>query len=359
MRKIMAILLSLTLLLGFTAGLAEETEKQSFGTIRVNGEFTLKGLVPEGYQVIPYEISDESILTQIISEDNTRPEMALSIAFDELYADVARMNDLDDEAIAALEETFTITDPYAMISYEETAYGTRLLICRTLNEYMDYLDILSIYNGYMIEFVMTPGSGAADRKLTDEQVENCISFLSELDFVTGADDEVETANATCDVLITGFDADSKTVELTILQPYTFTESKIYAMKEGGSFTLGEEKIEIGTLQRTEDGVIINDEYTFVRGDDGLFTVSLYEQTQMRSAKEITAVVPDGMKFIDQVDPETGEVIEAPQEQTAEEFFAALEKAKTEGITFDIQNVSATFDENGDLSMIERYYVPWQ
>ena len=51
MKKIIAILLSLALLLGCAAGLAEGAEKQSFGTIRVNGEFTLKGSLPEGYKV--------------------------------------------------------------------------------------------------------------------------------------------------------------------------------------------------------------------------------------------------------------------------------------------------------------------
>ena len=39
MRKIIAILLSLALLLGCAAGLAEDAEKQVFGTIRSHGEF--------------------------------------------------------------------------------------------------------------------------------------------------------------------------------------------------------------------------------------------------------------------------------------------------------------------------------
>ena len=45
MKKIIAILLSLALLLGCAAGLAEEAEKQNFGTIRINGVFTLKGIL--------------------------------------------------------------------------------------------------------------------------------------------------------------------------------------------------------------------------------------------------------------------------------------------------------------------------
>ena len=56
MKKIIAILLSLALLLGCAAGQAEGAEKQSFGPIRVNGEFTLTGSLPEGYKVIPFEM---------------------------------------------------------------------------------------------------------------------------------------------------------------------------------------------------------------------------------------------------------------------------------------------------------------
>ena len=359
MKKIMAILLSLALLLGCTAGLAETAEKQSFGSIRINGEFTLKGLIPEGYTVVPYEKKDDSLLVQIIPDDKSRPEMVLSIAFDEIYADVERLNDLDETALTALEETFTITDPYAVITYDETAYGTRLLICRTLNDYSDYLDILSIYKGYMVEFVMVPGRSAAEKKLTDAQIASCIYFLSELDFATGAEDEVNVANATCEVLVTGFDKEAKTIDLAILQPYTYTEAQVFALKEDGTFLLGEEEVAIGTLQRTDESVNVNDEYFFDKRADGLYTVSLYDQVQMHKVKELTVAVPDSLKYTDQVDAETGEILEEPLVQGAEEFFAALEKAQTEGVAFDSQNVSATFDENGSLTGIERYYTPWQ
>ena len=115
MKKIIAILLSLALLLGCAAGLAEEAEKQNFGTIRINGVFTLKGILPEGYKVIPFELDDDAILTRIIAEDPAKPEMMLSIAFDESYSDVERLNDLDDDQMAILEKTFTDTDPYGRL----------------------------------------------------------------------------------------------------------------------------------------------------------------------------------------------------------------------------------------------------
>ena len=359
MKKIMAILLSLALLLGCAAGLAESAEKQSLGTISVNGEFTLKCAIPEGYRIYPAKVSDSAIISVIISTDQTRPIMVISVAYDELYADVERLNDLDDEALSALEETFTMTDPYAVITYDETAYGTRLLVCRTASERSDYLTFFSIYKGYLVEFMMTPGNDASQKTLTEEQIASCTRFLSELDFIVGTEADVSTANVTHEVLITGFDAEAKTVDLSILVPYTFTRYQLASLSEGSTIRIGEEDVEIGTLTYEKDSVEINEEYHFTLQPDELYTVTDYDYPLLRKALEKTVSVPDELKFIDQVDAETGEPLEEPRELNAEGFFAALEKAQTEGIAFDSQNVRVSFDSEGEPAEITRYYTPWQ
>jgi hypothetical protein len=48
------------------------------------------------------------------------------------------------------------------------------------------VDILSVYKGYSIEFLMTPNPSAKNQTLTDAQTQMCIDFLSELDFVPAA-----------------------------------------------------------------------------------------------------------------------------------------------------------------------------
>ena len=162
MKKVIALLLSLTLLLSCAAVFAENApEKEQLGTINVNGEFNLKCALPEGYRVI------------------------LSIAFDEAYANVTRMNDLTDEDLAFIEGTFQ--DDYNVeITYAETTHGTKLLIAKEVGEKQDFVDIMSVYQGYFIEFVMTPGFEATNKTLTEEQIQMCINFLSELDFEPAA-----------------------------------------------------------------------------------------------------------------------------------------------------------------------------
>ena len=360
MKKIIAILLSLALLLGCAAGLAEETEKYNFGTVRANGEFTLMGILPEGYKVIPFELDDDSILSYIRSEDPTKLEMTLAIAFDETYSDVERLNDLDDEQLAILEKTFTDTDPYANIIYDETAYGTRLLLSRTTSETYDSLIAFSIYKGYCIEFTMTPGNVAVDQKLTDEDLENCNRFLSELDFVEGDQTpELKVAGNTFTANITGFDPEAKTIDVTLLTPIVMTEWDAVKINEGDTIKIGNEEIEIATLSYDGDDAVINEEYYLRKNADGLYNPYFYDSPILVAAKEMTVAVPDSLVFMDDIDPKTGTVLDEIAAGTAADLFAALEAAKTEGIGFASENISISFDENGADASIERFYAPWQ
>ena len=156
--------------------------KEQMGKLNVNGEFTLQCQLPEGYSMQLINTLGTKIIAFITSEDAEKPILQLSIAFDELYADVDRMNDLSDEALKGLEESFAEMNDVE-ISYRETAYGTKLLIAREVGDDTDFVDILSVYKGYSVEFVMTPNPDAQSQALTDAQIQMCIDFLSEVDFV--------------------------------------------------------------------------------------------------------------------------------------------------------------------------------
>ena len=90
------------------------------------------------------------------------------------------MNDLSDADLAVLEATFSDMDNVD-ISYSKTGHGTKLLIARQSGA-AESVDILAIYKGYFIEFIMTPNPMAARQVLTNEQIGMCIDFLTDLDF---------------------------------------------------------------------------------------------------------------------------------------------------------------------------------
>ena len=180
MKKIVSLLLCLMLLLGVSA-LAETADKEEIGSLEINGEFILKAALPEGYTLHSFDSDSLMSIWYVSSDDPARPVMSLVIAFDEAYADVDRLNDLDDEALAELVGTWTME--YDMeISYAETAYGTKLIVAKEIGDYADYVSFFSIYKGYCVEFTLIGGNAGEDA-LTDEQVQMAIDFLSDLDFV--------------------------------------------------------------------------------------------------------------------------------------------------------------------------------
>lgn len=154
---------------------------EQLGTLNVNGAFDLSCKLPEGYQLQVVNRRGTSIIASVLSDDMTRPQLYLSIAFDETYGDVERMNDLSDEDLAVLEESFKDMNDVE-ISYRETGYGTKLLVARETGADTDFVDILTVYKGYFVEFNMTPNPMAANQTLTDEQIRMCIDFLTDVEF---------------------------------------------------------------------------------------------------------------------------------------------------------------------------------
>ena len=176
MKKIIAVMLCAVMLLGCASALAEAA---NIGTVNVNGAFEVRGVLPEGYTMETSEMENGGLVSVITSEDPAKPMLYLSIMFDDMYADVEKLNDLDDNAIAYLESTF---DEYDVdISYTETAHGTKLLVAKELNG--EFADVYTIYEGYEFEFVLVPTlEGGAD-SLTEEQIQLVIEFLGNLEFV--------------------------------------------------------------------------------------------------------------------------------------------------------------------------------
>lgn len=158
-----------------------ETGAQKLGSLNVNGEFNLTCKLPEGYNLSVVNVRGDKIIASVLSDDMTKPQLYLSIAYDETYSDMERMNDLSAEELALLESTFQDMNEVE-ITYRETGYGTKLLIARETGADTDFVDILTIYKGYFIEFNMTPNPKAANQTLTDAQVQLCIDFLTDVDF---------------------------------------------------------------------------------------------------------------------------------------------------------------------------------
>ena len=162
----------------------EAAEKETLGKVSLNGAFTLQGKLPEGFKVqdlTPEELKESAHFSMIYSDDATKPSMYLSIGLNELLTEVERLNDLDEEALAQIEQTFS-EDDTVTISYTETAHGTKLMKVQEADEEVNYVDFYTIYKGYEIEFVLVKGQEGSE-PLTEAEIQMAVDFLSDLDFV--------------------------------------------------------------------------------------------------------------------------------------------------------------------------------
>ena len=371
MKKLIAILLGMMMLMGccvaetgITEDMIQDTGKVPLGTISINGAFNLVCGLPEGYRVQPLKMTQDQVLAAILSDDPEAPVMQLSVAFDETYSDVMRMNDLDEEAMALLESTFTAMDPTVEISEGETGLGTRLIIAKQTDEdKFNYIDFLSIYQGYFIEFVLVPGQNATEKKLTDEQLRMCITFLTDLDFVPAASagtvNQVQVAGKTFVADLSDYDADNGTMKAVLKEAITLDPAVMADLKVGDTLALGEQNVEVETIETYDEGdVLINDELE-LRLDEGVVRAYQYEAEVMQTLAEMRVAIPGTAVFLDEVDPETGEMMENPTTHTAAEFIQKLSEGAETDPGFAVENTSITFNDAGELTQIQRFYVPWQ
>lgn len=369
MKKIIAMILSLAMLLCAVSAMAEESsEKVTIGTLNVNGNFTLQCGMPEGYRISEssekqfaedYYTGDDLTLS-FVSDDPNAPVMQLSIVHDEMYADVERMNDLDDEALAILEESFIENDPDVELSFTETGYGTLLLVARFAEEMQNAVVFFSIYKGYDIEFALVPSMTAETRELTEEQIALSIAFLTDLDFIPGVVREFTPQMVAEQMYITNlsdYDPESDTVSAQVMHGVPLPEAQAEALQVGDKLVAGQFEEEIETLEKTEDGdILINDDIRLQKfGDE--YHVFIYELEWLEPYGTLRLQIPDTLIVTDNVDSATGEPLEEPVTYTVDEFRAML--AAEASPDFATDNTWVTFDENGEMAAVERVYSPAQ
>ena len=365
MKKMIAIIMSLALLLGCCgAATAEENGKLSLGTISINGAFNLQCGLPEGYRVQPIRMTREQILAVLISDVPENPVMQLSVAFDETYADVDRMNDLDDEAFELLEKTFTDVDPTVEITYGDTGLGTRLLIAMQREGAFHYIDFLSVYKGYFVEFALVPSQTAESKTLTDEQIRMCIDFLTDLDFVPVNEAALSSRPSVAELSYTAnlsdYDPETNTLRAVLRQTVTMTPEEAAALQVGDTLELGDQSVHIETLETDEDGwILINDDVTLRQYGDRVH-IYIYEAEYLEDMTEMRLEVPEELVFMDDIDPATGEPLDTPTTHTAAEFITMLRgEENPEDPGFASDNTVISFDADERMTLVQREYVPWQ
>ncbi len=358
MKKIIAIILSLAMLLCAVSAMAED--KVTLGTVSVNGVFRLQGAMPEGYKITPLSVMPEQYVALIDSDDPTKPAMQLSVAFDEQYADVERLNDLDDEALTLLEQTFIDPDPDVEITYGETGYGTRVLVAKHDTEEMDYIVFFSIFRGYCVEFVLLPPA-EGDKNLNAEQIATSVSFLTNLDFIP-ADAGVTGAQAVAGLSfitnLSDYNPETNTLTAVAMRPIPLPAAQVEQLEAGDTLIDGQLQEVIEKIDKSEEGIILINDDIELRKTDEEYHVYVYEIEHLEQFVELTVEIPDNLKIIDNIDKETGDPLDEPVTYTVDEFKAMLADENLSP-DFATDNVEVKFNVNCEMVSVERFYTPAQ
>ena len=173
------------------------------------------------------------------------------------------------------------------------------------------------------------------------------------------------AKYACFARIHDYDSETGTLEVELIMPEIFGREDVKGLRPGDAIYTGGQEITILTITEADGYIILNKgDYEFSEGSvwlmedsDGNYRPVSYEDYTWVEMARIEAPVTERLPFLDNIEPSSGLMLEKPTVHNAAEFLAMKDDKEDPG--FSVNNVYVVFDENGDLAVIERFYVPWQ
>lgn len=167
-----------------------------------------------------------------------------------------------------------------------------------------------------------------------------------------------------------YDSETNMLEIELMTPEVFSRDEVENLSVGDIIYTDGREIAITSITEESAYIILNKgAYEFSEGSvwlsedrEGNYRPTVYGDYIWSEITRMDFPVTDRLIFLDSIDPLSGEMLEKPTVHTAEEFLKMKESEETEedaGPGFKAHNVIVVFDRDGELAMIQRYYVPWQ
>ena len=185
MKKLFAILLALCLLLTVTV-LAEEgkdadtlTEEETT-SVEISDFFTFDitmDAIPEGYTMTTggYEGVQYAAFT---AED--KPLITVAVAHSEEFDGYTMvLSELTDEQVAGMTEYLTEDFFNAQITYTQTTHGTDLVVVNENDVDTDTVQIVTVYDGYIVNCEIFNNAG----EVSQADIDTAVQIISDMWFV--------------------------------------------------------------------------------------------------------------------------------------------------------------------------------
>ena len=180
----------------------------------------------------------------------------------------------------------------------------------------------------------------------------------------------------CYARILGYNEDRDTLTVELIVPEVFAEEEVMELEVGDAIYTGGEEVTIQTIDWYEDDgyLVINaGAYEHAPGSVylhmdrwGNYMPDRYGHPTYNTIAVLECPVTETLLFLDYTSAETGDALELPIVSTATELVETIQSIEESRLTkadymvgLDIDNVYVVFDGDGQLAVVQRYFVSWQ
>lgn len=155
--------------------------------------------------------------------------------------------------------------------------------------------------------------------------------------------------------------------LTVLEKLRFAAEAVEGLRPGDALDLDGELLVVREIEPMtyllllDDGSGVDEASVWLKkGEDGDYEAGQYSDFIWRQVGSAPFAVAQDAQFLDGIDPEDGDMLESPTTHSMEEFLRIKSEEEERGYPgFGCRNVRATFNAEGEIASLERFYVPWQ
>ena len=180
----------------------------------------------------------------------------------------------------------------------------------------------------------------------------------------------------CYARILGYNEDRNTLTVELIVPEVFAEEEVMELEVGDAIYTGGEEVKIQTIDWYEDDgyLVINaGAYEHAPGSVylhmdrwGNYMPDRYGHPTYNTIAVLECPVTKTLLFLDYTSAETGDALELPIVSTATELAETIQSIEESRLTkadymvgLDIDNVYVVFDGDGQLAVVQRFFVSWQ
>ena len=175
------------------------------------------------------------------------------------------------------------------------------------------------------------------------------------------------AGKTVTVLVGAYHQADHALTLTVLEKLRFAAEAVEGLQAGDVLNLDGELLVVREIEPMtyllllDDGSGMDEASVWLKkSENGGYEAGRYSDFIWRQVGSASFAIAEDAQFLDGIDPENGDMLENPTRHSMEEFLRIKSEEEERGYPgFGCRNVRATFNAEGEITSLERFYVPWQ